>query len=96
METLGQLVQSGLGFLLTALKQDPNAHVKDTTAWTIGGWVQGRGEAGWQAGGAACGAVSSLRCRWLAVEHAGLLLHVTHYLSPSTQPATPVTSRPHL
>ena len=36
METLGQLVQSGLGFLLTALKQDPNAHVKDTTAWTIG------------------------------------------------------------
>ena len=37
VETLGQLVQSGLGFLLTALKQDPNAHVKDTTAWTIGG-----------------------------------------------------------
>ncbi len=36
VETLGQLVQSGLGFLLTALKQDPNAHVKDTTAWTIG------------------------------------------------------------
>lgn len=33
---MGQLVQSGLGFLLTALKQDPNAHVKDTTAWTIG------------------------------------------------------------
>ena len=37
VDTLGQLVQSGLGFLLTALKQDPNAHVKDTTAWTIGG-----------------------------------------------------------
>lgn len=36
VDTLGQLVQSGLGFLLTALKQDPNAHVKDTTAWTIG------------------------------------------------------------
>jgi importin subunit beta-1 len=36
VEMLGQLVQSGLGFLLTALKQDPNAHVKDTTAWTIG------------------------------------------------------------
>lgn len=36
VDTLQQLVQSGLGFLLTALKQDPNAHVKDTTAWTIG------------------------------------------------------------
>lgn len=36
VETLSSLVQSGLGFLLTALKQDPNAHVKDTTAWTIG------------------------------------------------------------
>lgn len=42
VETLGQLVQSGLGFLLTALKQDPNAHVKDTTAWTIGGCAPGR------------------------------------------------------
>lgn len=39
VETLGQLVQSGLGFLLTALKQDPNNHVKDTTAWTIGGFA---------------------------------------------------------
>ncbi|KAI3428693.1 hypothetical protein D9Q98_007516 [Chlorella vulgaris] len=36
VDTLGQLVQSGLGFLLTALKQDPSAYVKDTTAWTIG------------------------------------------------------------
>eukprot|EP00887_Chlorella_sp_A99_P006846 scaffold2.g6846.t1 len=33
--TLGQLVHSGLGFLLAALK-DPNPQVKNTTAWTIG------------------------------------------------------------
>lgn len=45
VETLGQLVQSGLGFLLTALKQDPNAHVKDTTAWTIGAGAGGAGRA---------------------------------------------------
>jgi importin subunit beta-1 len=52
VETLGQLVQSGLGFLLTALKQDPSAHVKDTTAWTIGGWVGGwvGGVGGWVGG----------------------------------------------
>ena len=37
--TLSQLVHSGLPFLLAALK-DPSAHVKDTTAWTIG--VRGR------------------------------------------------------
>lgn len=35
METLGQLARSGLGFLLSALK-DANPSVKNTTAWTIG------------------------------------------------------------
>ena len=35
VQTLSQLVHSGLPFLLAALK-DPSAHVKDTTAWTIG------------------------------------------------------------
>ena len=47
VETLSQLVQNGLGFLLTALKQDPSAYVKDTTAWTIGVTrAGGRGEGG--------------------------------------------------
>lgn len=53
VETLAQLVQSGLGFLLTALKQDPNAHVKDTTAWTIGAPQRWAGGAGRQGGAAA-------------------------------------------
>lgn len=35
METLSQLARSGLGFLLSALK-DSNPSVKNTTAWTIG------------------------------------------------------------
>ncbi|XVE62075.1 hypothetical protein DITRI_Ditri06bG0090100 [Diplodiscus trichospermus] len=34
IEKLSPLVQSGLGFLLTAMK-DGNNHVKDTTAWTL-------------------------------------------------------------
>lgn len=34
-EKLSPLVQSGLGFLLDAMK-DQNSHVKDTTAWTLG------------------------------------------------------------
>ena len=35
VETLAQLARSGLGFLLSALK-DANPSVKNTTAWTIG------------------------------------------------------------
>lgn len=35
VETLGTLARSGLGFLLTALK-DPNPQVRNTTAWTLG------------------------------------------------------------
>lgn len=35
VETLSQLARSGLGFLLSALK-DSNPSVKNTTAWTIG------------------------------------------------------------
>ncbi|KAF5460517.1 hypothetical protein F2P56_020381 [Juglans regia] len=30
------LVNTALNFMLTALMQDPNNHVKDTTAWTLG------------------------------------------------------------
>jgi importin subunit beta-1 len=35
VETLAQLARSGLGFLLSALK-DANPSVKNTTAWTVG------------------------------------------------------------
>ncbi|XP_058075079.1 importin subunit beta-1-like [Magnolia sinica] len=35
VEVLSPLVNGGLGFLLTAMK-DGNSHVKDTTAWTLG------------------------------------------------------------
>ncbi|KAK9197632.1 hypothetical protein WN944_012815 [Citrus x changshan-huyou] len=35
-EKLVPLVNIALNFMLTALMQDPNNHVKDTTAWTLG------------------------------------------------------------
>ncbi|GMN31435.1 hypothetical protein TIFTF001_003253 [Ficus carica] len=35
-DKLMPLVNVGLNFLLTALRNDPNSHVKDTTAWTLG------------------------------------------------------------
>lgn len=42
VETLAQLARSGLGFLLSALK-DANPSVKNTTAWTIGARVAAGG-----------------------------------------------------
>ncbi|CAN6467332.1 unnamed protein product [Victoria cruziana] len=35
LEKLAPLVQMGLPFMLNALMQDQNSHVKDTTAWTL-------------------------------------------------------------
>ncbi|GMN31426.1 hypothetical protein TIFTF001_003239 [Ficus carica] len=35
-DKLMPLVNVGLNFMLTALSNDPNNHVKDTTAWTLG------------------------------------------------------------
>uniref|UniRef100_A0A9I9CC95 Importin subunit beta-1 n=1 Tax=Cucumis melo TaxID=3656 RepID=A0A9I9CC95_CUCME len=35
-EKLMPIVNVALAFMLTALTQDPNNHVKDTTAWTLG------------------------------------------------------------
>ncbi|WCJ41547.1 Importin subunit beta-1 [Euphorbia peplus] len=35
-EKLTPIVNVALNFMLTALTQDPNNHVKDTTAWTLG------------------------------------------------------------
>ncbi|KAG9133976.1 hypothetical protein Leryth_004682 [Lithospermum erythrorhizon] len=35
-DKLTPIVNVALNFMLTALTQDPNSHVKDTTAWTLG------------------------------------------------------------
>lgn len=35
-DRLTPIVNVALGFMLTALTTDPNSHVKDTTAWTLG------------------------------------------------------------
>ncbi|GAB2293946.1 Importin subunit beta-1 [Dionaea muscipula] len=35
-EKLAPIVNIGLNFMLNALMTDPNSHVKDTTAWTLG------------------------------------------------------------
>lgn len=35
-EKLTGIVNMALNFMLAALKMDPNSHVKDTTAWTLG------------------------------------------------------------
>lgn len=66
VETLAQLARSGLGFLLTALK-DSNPSVKNTTAWTIGeppgaSWLLGMG---WAWAGAALGTCTAVQgsCR---------------------------------